>query len=112
MKFEWDENKEKINIIKHKVSFTEATEVFYDYFAVIFDDTELSYNATGARYGYNGTHEQDLELNADGNYIDFVKFGYLLFLFYSLILITYFVSICDTKTIILFSYYEKNKYFE
>ena len=50
MKFEWDENKEKIYIIKHKVSFTEATEVFYDYFAVIFDDTELSYNATGVRY--------------------------------------------------------------
>ena len=42
MKFEWDENKEKINIIKHKVSFTEATEVFYDYFAIIFDDTEHS----------------------------------------------------------------------
>ena len=42
MKFEWDENKEKINIIKYKVSFTEATEVFYDYFAVIFDDTEHS----------------------------------------------------------------------
>lgn len=76
MKFEWDENKEKINIIKYKVSFTEATEVFYDYFAVIFDDTELSYNATGARYGYNGTHEQDLEVNLDGNYLSFGDFGY------------------------------------
>lgn len=37
---------------------------------------ELSYNATGARYGYNGTHEQDKELNADGNYLDFGNFGY------------------------------------
>lgn len=42
MKFEWDENKEKKNIIKHNVSFTEATEVFYDYFASIFDDREHS----------------------------------------------------------------------
>lgn len=42
MKFEWDENKEKINVIKHKVNFKEATEVFYDYYAVIFDDIEHS----------------------------------------------------------------------
>lgn len=33
---------------------------------------DLSYNATGARYGFNGTHEQDKELNADGNYLDFM----------------------------------------
>jgi hypothetical protein len=37
---------------------------------------DLSYNATGARYGYNGTHEQDIELNAEGNYLDFGDFGY------------------------------------
>ena len=37
---------------------------------------DLSYNATGARYGYNGTHEQDLEVNADGNYVSFGDFGY------------------------------------
>jgi hypothetical protein len=36
----------------------------------------LSYNVTGARYGYNGTHEQDKEINADGNYLDFGNFGY------------------------------------
>ncbi len=37
---------------------------------------ELSYNATGARYGYNGTHEQDKELNTDGNYLDFGNMGH------------------------------------
>jgi hypothetical protein len=37
---------------------------------------DLSYNAIGARYGYNGTHEQDKELNAEGNYLDFGNFGY------------------------------------
>ncbi len=36
----------------------------------------VSYNPTGARYGYNGTHEQDREMNADGNYLDFGNFGY------------------------------------
>jgi len=37
---------------------------------------ELSYDPTGARYGYNGTHEQDKEVNADGNFLDFGNFGY------------------------------------
>jgi hypothetical protein len=48
---------------------------YYPYGMVIND---LSYNATGtsARYGYNGTHEQDKELNGDGNYLDFGNFGY------------------------------------
>ncbi|MDD6152955.1 MAG: BrnT family toxin, partial [Elusimicrobia bacterium] len=30
IRFEWDENKNKINIKKHKVSFEEAKTVFYD----------------------------------------------------------------------------------
>jgi len=42
MTFEWDENKELLNINKHKFSFTEASEAFYDYFAIIFDDIEHS----------------------------------------------------------------------
>jgi len=37
---------------------------------------ELSYNNGSTRYGYNGTHEQDRKLNADGNYLDFGNFGY------------------------------------
>lgn len=40
MTFEWDENKELLNINKHKFSFTEESEAFYDYFAIIFDDIE------------------------------------------------------------------------
>ena len=34
IKFEWDINKEKLNIKNHGVSFEEATEVFYDTKAV------------------------------------------------------------------------------
>ena len=36
----------------------------------------LSWNETGIRYGYNGTHEQDLEVNPEGNYLSFGDFGY------------------------------------
>ena len=37
---------------------------------------EFSWNSGSTRYGYNGTHEQDREMNADGNYLDFGNFGY------------------------------------
>lgn len=30
IKFEWDENKNNVNIIKHKISFEEARSVFDD----------------------------------------------------------------------------------
>ncbi|NLL62783.1 MAG: BrnT family toxin [Ruminococcaceae bacterium] len=42
MKFEWDENKNKINKKKHDVSFEEVIAVFYDDFAILFDDPEHS----------------------------------------------------------------------
>ena len=32
MKFEWDENKNKINIQKHKIPFEEAKTIFYNRF--------------------------------------------------------------------------------
>ena len=38
MQFEWDIIKADNNIRKHGVSFDEAETVFYDDFAVIFDD--------------------------------------------------------------------------
>jgi len=39
MKFEWDKNKEKLNIKKHDVSFEQASYVFADKFALNrFDD--------------------------------------------------------------------------
>ena len=36
--FEWDDNKNKINLEKHKISFEEASTVFWDDDAIVFDD--------------------------------------------------------------------------
>ena len=52
MKFEWDENKNIINIQKHNVSFEEAMTVFKDTKAVLFYDenhseTEDRFNIIG-----------------------------------------------------------------
>ena len=38
MDFEWDPNKERSNLVKHGVTFREATEVFFDPVAVEFFD--------------------------------------------------------------------------
>ena len=40
--FEWDENKNRANQSKHKVSFEEAQTVFYDERALVIDDPEHS----------------------------------------------------------------------
>jgi uncharacterized DUF497 family protein len=42
MRFEWDPKKAKANLKKHRVSFDEATTVFKDPLARIFDDEEHS----------------------------------------------------------------------
>jgi len=42
IRFEWDEWKEKTNIRKHGVSFTEARTVFYDVNALQFFDPDHS----------------------------------------------------------------------
>ena len=42
MKFEWDENKNAINISKHGIDFDEAGSIFYDDKAIMFDDPEHS----------------------------------------------------------------------
>ena len=42
IEFEWDENKNRINIEKHGVSFDEASTVFYDDYAILFDDPDHS----------------------------------------------------------------------
>lgn len=42
IKFEWDENKNRINLQKHGISFDEAKRVFYDESAILFDDPEHS----------------------------------------------------------------------
>ncbi len=40
--FDWDENKNKKNQAKHGISFEEASTVFYDDKAVLFDDPKHS----------------------------------------------------------------------
>ena len=40
--FEWDENKEKSNLRKHKISFDEAESVFSDMFSVTISDPDHS----------------------------------------------------------------------
>ena len=42
VRFEWDENKNQINIEKHGISFQEASTVFYDEDALLFDDPDNS----------------------------------------------------------------------
>lgn len=42
LRFEWDENKNRINKEKHNVSFDEAQTVFYDENALVIDDPEHS----------------------------------------------------------------------
>ncbi len=42
MQFEWDKDKEKSNIKKHKLSFDEAVTVFYDPLSATFNDPDHS----------------------------------------------------------------------
>lgn len=42
IKFEWDENKNRTNQFKHKISFEEAKTVFSDPEAIVIDDPEHS----------------------------------------------------------------------
>lgn len=42
MTFEWDENKNAINKRKHGVDFMEASSVFFDDNAIMFDDPDHS----------------------------------------------------------------------
>ena len=44
MQFEWDTQKAKRNLKKHKVSFDEAMTVFYDPLSATFDDPDHSAN--------------------------------------------------------------------
>lgn len=42
MKFEWDENKREINILKHGIDFVDAQKIF-DYDTVIIEDSRFNY---------------------------------------------------------------------
>ena len=44
MEFEWDRKKAKYNLRKHDVSFEEASTVFDDLFAAVYEDPEHSVN--------------------------------------------------------------------
>ena len=54
MEFEWDENKNLINIKNHGISFEDAKPVFFDDYKLDFEDTsdeEERYNGVGMAYG-------------------------------------------------------------
>lgn len=40
--FEWDDNKNESNKLKHKISFEEAITCFYDDYAIVIPDDEHS----------------------------------------------------------------------
>lgn len=42
MIFEWDEQKEKANVKKHKITFAEAETIFYDPYALTISDPDHS----------------------------------------------------------------------
>ena len=42
LSFEWDANKEALNLKKHGISFMEAASVFSDDWAIVFDDPDHS----------------------------------------------------------------------
>lgn len=42
MKFDWDENKNKINIRKHRIDFADAVDVF-NHTMLILEDTQEDY---------------------------------------------------------------------
>ena len=44
MEFEWDKNKAKTNLSKHRISFDEAKTVFDDLFYIDFYDPDYSDN--------------------------------------------------------------------
>lgn len=50
IKFQWDDNKDKINQKKPKISFEEAQSVFFDEEALIIDDPEHSLFNGGMYY--------------------------------------------------------------
>jgi uncharacterized DUF497 family protein len=42
MQFEWDRDKARRNLLKHRISFDEGVTVFYDPLAATVDDTDHS----------------------------------------------------------------------
>jgi len=42
MKFEWDENKAKSNVVKHGITFSEAVTIFADPYLLLTEDSQHS----------------------------------------------------------------------
>jgi uncharacterized protein len=61
MEFEWDSKKAIYNLRKHRVSFEEASSVFNDIFAAVYEDPDHS--AHEKRYLMVGTSAQGRLLN-------------------------------------------------
>ncbi len=61
MEFEWDPKKAKYNLRKHGVSFEEASSVFNDLVAVVYEDPDHS--ADEKRFLIIGTSVQNRLLN-------------------------------------------------
>ncbi len=57
LQFEWDEQKAKLNLSKHGISFEEVTFVFSDPLAYIFDD---QWHSIGER--------REIIIGSDGNH--------------------------------------------
>ena len=55
-RFEWDESKARANQIEHEVSFDEASTVFEDLLARIFDDEEHSIGERREIIGHSVNH--------------------------------------------------------
>lgn len=58
MRFEWDPNKAEINLRRHKVSFEEAVEAFFDPEAV--DDFDPDHSEQETRYNLIGLSSRRL----------------------------------------------------
>lgn len=44
MQFDWDDNKNRVNIKDRGIDFADAAEVFFDDHAISFEDTSETYN--------------------------------------------------------------------
>lgn len=59
MNFEWDDEKNKKNFKKHKVTFEDAIPVFFDERAISFEDTRFDYK-DGQRLVIIGANESSV----------------------------------------------------
>ena len=82
MAFEYDDNKNQINIKKHGISFKSAARIFFDYDRIEFYDEDHSYDED--RYNTIGDTSQKAEGASIGNIDQFIgKVNEILFVVYT-----------------------------